>query len=1655
MYMESNRENQGGTKGIGFGRNAPSIPGLEIIEHIGSGAHSVVYRARRGGRDFAVKIQKEPRANLERTTDAFSRFRREGALLACLRHDGLPSIADLGETEGRQFIVMELVRGRTLSEQIAEGPLAEPDIIALAMRLASALGEVHRVGMVHCDVKPDNILVHEEDGARLIDFGFAVRASRDRPHEEIAGTLLYAAPEQTGMIKRPIDPRSDLYALGVVMYECATGRPPFNSPDLGELIRLHAVASPPDIRTLNPDISRGLAMVIGKLLSKDPDDRYQGHVSLMADLARLDEINEAIETESNVVVLGASDRLLSAGAEGKLIGRDAEFDEVVRLYKHAVQGKGCIAMLEGGAGMGKTRLGSELIKYAMAEKILALRGTCPDSGTLPFAPLREALENLLRSAFALPHAERAQLQRRVRDAAGDTAPLLKRFSPLLAVVLGDVQDLPGQEDVQDQFYDALANLFLKLAIDGKGALMVIEDVYRLDDGSRQVLARLAARIASAPLFILLTTRSETSLESLIAELGSSLVQRLTLAPIPEGAMTKIVTEQLGHYHTAHDLAARIAMRCNGSPFAAKEYVRSLLDAGLLTPSWGRWHLDEDGLQRMDLPTGMVQLALHRLKSLDNRAKEVLKAAAIMGPRFDFDILANVFEDKEVVRRSITDAVGARLLELVEGGRYAFFHAEVRAHLLENLHPEEQRVLHQRTAEALEQTGNNESEHLYAIARHAAQGRVEQNRAWVIQTNLVAGVRALKEYAHELSYEFLNTAREHAGQSDQPLPRDLEESLAEVCTRTGRLAESIQHLESLIQKAETSLERGWLRAKLTQTQCANFYFEPAEREARLGFAELGMSFPRFKPFRLLACLYYWIRGLIAVHVLALKPRSEHGRKRLEVFSKLCEYSAIAAYFDSRPLDLLQAVLKGRWMAARLGRSPELTALSSQYAVVLAVGGMNNLARRTIDRAEKIAKDIGDRLALARAQLYKGFVWHLTGSSVEAESMARRSLEEHGEFLDGMHYVDACGDLVFNLLLRGYFKEAWSWIERQLPRLWFTVGEVRAKQGNPWAGTVLAALGRTTEGIEYQDNMLALCEQAPRTERYRWAEMLAYRVMFLLEQGETGDAVDRAIEEHRKLGLTPMLTAFHLRGFYVFQAYTRMEQVMRLEADERYPKVKLLKTALRELKRACTIPSMRAHALVIRAALHRFEGHHGAAGRLLDRADRFSRDIDSPWVNFEVARQRAYLLHEQGKRKASLREARKALELALDHGWVYRTRRIRKEFGLDALSTRSPISAVSSHQGSASSPATLNTARTASLQLERKLEALLQVSLAAASVLDPKEQARRALHEILRILGAERAFLFLCLEKGGEPQFQVGRDADGNDLGAPSDYSTKVLKTVTERRKPVVVSGPEEGVALGSDSIVGLNLRSILAAPIMVREHFSGVIYLDNRLARGVFDEKDLEILMAIGNHIAISLETARAAQLEIRVEAEAEKRRLAESLSEMSHSLSSSLDLYDVLDALLNGVTNMLDSDRASVFIIEDDTLRLARTKSKGGTEPREDPPLALAEDPLLFEVENSRRPVVVSDTRLDGRVVARNPPWLPSFIGVPLISKDRIAGILVLEHREQAGYGLAEAEVAFTFAGQAGIAIENARLFSEVRRLATTDELTGIFNRRHFFTLAE
>lgn len=278
------------------------ISHYRIVEKLGAGGMGVVYRARDEQLDRDVAIKLLPPGLL--TDDASrKRFRKEALTLARLQHPNIGTIYEFGTETGQDFLVMECIPGTTLAELLRRGPLLEREALGIASQIAAAFAEAHEEGIIHCDLKPGNVLLTPKGQVKVLDFGLArlTKPGRDDTITDsledpagLAGTLPYMAPEQ--LLGEPADTRTDVHAFGALLYEMIAGRRAFPQPRIPQITEaiLHRSPLPPS--ALIPSVSAELERIILKCLERAPEDRYQSVKDLCVDLRRL-AVQEASSTQ--------------------------------------------------------------------------------------------------------------------------------------------------------------------------------------------------------------------------------------------------------------------------------------------------------------------------------------------------------------------------------------------------------------------------------------------------------------------------------------------------------------------------------------------------------------------------------------------------------------------------------------------------------------------------------------------------------------------------------------------------------------------------------------------------------------------------------------------------------------------------------------------------------------------------------------------------------------------------------------------------------------------------------------------------------------------------------------------------------------------------------------------------------------------------------------------------------------------------------------------------------------------------------------------------------------------------------------------------------------------------------------------------------------
>ena len=369
----------------------------ELGPLLGGGGMGAVYRAwdRLLGREVALKILRPEHAG---SREFVTRFEREAKNAASLSHPNIVRVFDAGEAgDGTRYIAMECIPGGTLADLIRkEGVLAPRAAIKVLLQLAAALSYAHGRGIVHRDVKPQNVLMTDEGDARMADFGiaWAAEATVLTRADMVVGSVGYLSPEQAR--GEPVDHRTDLYALGVVLYEMLTGSVPFVAESPIAVAMKHATQPPPSPSEANPAVPLDLAGVTLKLLSKDPSDRYASAGSLMADLERLQEgrpLPEVAALASAPTPVQLSVPAAAAAATTVLPGRVATMVRSRRRRRRiagvAAALCGLAALAVGPLALGEGRIGGEepetTITRSLAPSVAALPGAPEEATSSPRA----------------------------------------------------------------------------------------------------------------------------------------------------------------------------------------------------------------------------------------------------------------------------------------------------------------------------------------------------------------------------------------------------------------------------------------------------------------------------------------------------------------------------------------------------------------------------------------------------------------------------------------------------------------------------------------------------------------------------------------------------------------------------------------------------------------------------------------------------------------------------------------------------------------------------------------------------------------------------------------------------------------------------------------------------------------------------------------------------------------------------------------------------------------------------------------------------------------------------------------------------------------------------------------------------------------------
>ena len=790
-----------------------------IERELGRGGMGVVYRAQDTmlGRTVAIKQVSASRLD----TQGRERLLAEAQAAARLNHPNIITIYDAGEVDGQPFIIMELVEGHNLRDL---GGATLRQKLNYLTQVSSALAAAHAAGIIHRDLKPENVLLSNSGSIKLMDFGLA--RSSEQPHltseGSIAGTVAYLAPEL--LLGDPPSIQSDLYALGVMLYELLTGQPPFKGGDMAQLFTQHLYATVAPPSTHNPEISPFLESLILSLLEKQPANR-PASAAEVADLLH----TAASERDSALRARPEPEGMLNRMVRGQFVARQAELAEALSAWQRAASGQGGLLLISGEPGIGKTSLVRELTVRVGLSRGAAVIGECYPERSVsnsPFAQMIPDLFNLLPDAD-LPDAVLAELV--------SLAPELALRYPVLPP-----NPAIDPQAAQQRAFDSVT-LLVRKACAVRPLLLVIDDVHWADSSSLSMARYIFHRCVrqALPLLVVLTYRETDlaearALNAALTEMSREPnIQRIKLS-----RMSKAQTRDLLAVIFAEEITPAfldgIYKETEGNPFFVEEMCRALIDSGQLTRRNGRWHRPE--MSEMHLPQNVRTTIESRLARLPDAAQDALRMASVLGREFDFDTLLHALEgDEDALIDALESAERAQVIQELRGHAqvsFSFTHALIPAALYEGISALRRQRMHRRALAALEAIHPGDFDRL---AHHAAQGGDERKARSYYRE---AGLQALAVYAHREASEHLAQALEL---ESAPLERaEIEILLGTALQGSGHIAESIQHLNNayqLFRKAGQLDEAAGAVARIINNEWHGISLEAALRRIKEIQAEI--------------------------------------------------------------------------------------------------------------------------------------------------------------------------------------------------------------------------------------------------------------------------------------------------------------------------------------------------------------------------------------------------------------------------------------------------------------------------------------------------------------------------------------------------------------------------------------------------------------------------------------------------------------------------------------------------------------------------------------------------------------------------------------------------------------------------------------------------
>jgi transcriptional regulator with GAF, ATPase, and Fis domain/serine/threonine protein kinase/Tfp pilus assembly protein PilF len=1393
----------------------------QVIACLGNGEVAETYKVRdiSGDRVLALKVLRE-----NATKEAELRLSREFYYLSRFTHPGIVAAIDYASTpEHRPYFTMEFFDGVPINTYFADG--FHPELPGVTLQLLQVLDRIHAQGLIHCDLKPQNILVAHSNGtpiAKLLDFGLAGQLSLSDASVP-RGTLGYVAPEVLKGVDA--DARADLYSLGLVLYEVVTRQGPGREKDLRAWLRMQYYSEFKAPREFDKNIPEEFESIIMSLAQRDPERRPRSAAVVIEALSRPGHRPSADSEPREYLV-----------APG-FVGRSSELAGLKEMLEHAGKGKACAACITGERGVGKSRLLSEYKFLAQLEGATILSFEPVSLGARRQSLIETVLGYLATcSSVDVPSIDQSR-----------TATPDEKYRLFETVVQG-LKQLSSSPRVRNSL------------------VLMVDDFELYDSTSLEFLRYLVFSLDNERLMLLVAGVKEARFLELISELShTNSFRHLPLEPMGRSDIAALLASLTGEMTGSEALIEWLMRATGGSPLFVIETIRSLIDGRILTRRDNHWALVEDELNAHSPPDSVTAVLRGRLETLSADELGVLQIGATAAGPFSIEFLHSVLEQDEGKLSSVVARL--RTLGLLRGlvidGVATFIPSSkmLEAAVTERMSAPERRENHRRVALALERLHpERQGKLVYDLAHHYARAGIE-DRAF--RYSLQAGALARENRLSEQALGYYETALALLAQAESAGERvELLERVGELREATGKHAEALDAYQQAM--AIVAGDGQLSKDRLTQSRFL--------RKLGLVYQKQGRN-PEALDSLNQALLLLPDRGA----PLYIDTLNDIGWSHIALGG-----------FGRAELLLADALRLSGALENRIpAESNRLSARSYYNLGVLAWSrGDFVLAQQLVEQSLENYEANRDDHSAGEASQFLATLWWRRGELTRAREHYQRHLPEERRSGDVYLLLRSLQGLGVTHMdedewgkAHDYFAEALNLAER--------IGDVRALADlSSNLGTTCEERGDWDQALKLYRRAIGQ-QQKVQADSYGQKVAMANLAHLLTRQGDLAEA-GRIVEDLQtlmgpnptpdlKLVLGDCQAKLFLRSGRYEPARKAIAESFRLLKGERDPRrLARLYTLAGELRLATGAFTRAAEEA--RRALVRLEDRasskeyavalrlSGLAKCMLDRTDRGIQEI----------RRSIELLRDLGSRHElalSLMASVQALtrhdrrELAVNLKIPLSFRPVAQEDVNEALANLRESQAILRSIGArpdaqqADELMEMMTHLSATMRLkargrEEYLKVFYEISKLIGLGLEKDDFFERMLDLVIDVIKAERGLLFLVQNEKIVPA--AARNVDHTTLEDATAISHSVLRKVKRQGEMVFSADALTDPRFNSANSVMLNkIRSLLCVPLSAEDRVIGTIYVDSRVTAHLFLEEDMNLLVSVANLLAATIDKSAA------------------------------------------------------------------------------------------------------------------------------------------------------------------------------------------------------